>query len=189
MLEKSLPGLFFLVLCSNAPAVEWSTGLDLGGDTLTSLPLVGGDTADIRAGDGLYFKIGTAMPLTDDGATEFVGMIGIKYWGVRVTTSGGSEGEERYTRYPLDLSVRHTIENHRFSAGVTKDLSVDFSCSGVLACYNTSMESQLGYSLQYEYKFTRLTLGVRYTSIKYDLTDLDVTVDGSSTGIILGGSF
>lgn len=189
MLKKSLYGLLLMVLCSNVAALEWAAGADFGGDTLVALPLVGGGNADINAGDGLYFKLGTSMPLTSDGNTELVGMLGLKYWGVTVTSSWG-DGSVDFTRYPLDVMVRHTMEQHSFAAGLVKDLSVSLSCSGVVSCANASMESQLGYTLQYTYVLSnKLHLGVRYTSIKYDLTDLNETVDGSTTGFVVSRKF
>lgn len=164
---------------------EWVIGYDFGGDDLLKVTYVGGDTSTIKAGNGFYAKGGISTPLNAAGDLELVGLIGWKYDSVT-----GANGDAKLQRFPLDIDVRYTMEKHRFTAGVTKDMSIDFSGSGVLSGVGTTLDSQLGFSLQYGYVLdSGLVVGARYTSLKYDVPDYNDTVDASSFGMTLGRSF
>jgi hypothetical protein len=164
---------------------EWVTGFDFGGDDLLKVTYVGGDTGTIKAGNGFYAKGGFSMPIGMSDNLELVGLIGWKYASVT-----GSNGDAKLERFPLDIDVRYTMDKHRFTAGVTKDLSIDFSGSGVLSGVGTTLDSQLGFALQYEYVLDNgLGVGGRYTSLKYDAPDYNDTVDAGSFGLMLSGSF
>jgi hypothetical protein len=164
---------------------EWVVGYDAGGDDLLKVTYTSGDTSTISAGDGFYAKGGVSMPIGMSDNLELVGLIGWKY-----TSVTGSNGDAKLERFPLDIDVRYTMDKHRFTAGVTKDLSINFSGSGVLSGVGTTLDSQLGLALQYEYILdSGLGVGVRYTSLKYDVPDFNDTVDASSFGLLLSGSF
>lgn len=164
---------------------EWALGYDFGGDDLLKVTYVGGDTSTIKAGNGFYIKGGISMPVNSAKDLEVVGLIGWKYDGVT-----GANGDAKLSRMPIDIDLRYTMDKHRFTGGITKDLSIDFSGSGVLSGVGTTLDSQLGFALQYEYMLdSGIGIGARYTSLKYDVPDYNDTVDASSFGIVMSGSF
>lgn len=188
MKYRSLAVAMFILSASSAFAdvkPELVAGFDFGGDDLLKVTYTSGDTTTIKAGDGFYIKGGVSTPIGMANNLELVGLIGWKY-----TSVTGSNGDAQLQRFPLDVNVRYTMEQHRFSAGITKDLSIDFSGSGVLSGVGTTLDSQLGFSLQYEYVMeSGLGVGARYTSLKYDVPDFNDTVDAGSFGLTLSGSF
>lgn len=164
---------------------EWAIGYDFGGDNLADVPLSSGESITLSAGDGFYVKGGISTPLNAAKDLELIGLIGWKYTGVNATN-----GSVDVSRFPLDIALRYTMDVHAFSAGVTQDMSIDFSGSGAGSGYGTKLESQLGFSAQYEFVMSNgLRLGARYTSLTYDAPDLNQTYDASSLGIVLSGSF
>lgn len=164
---------------------EWAVGFDFGGDDLLKVPYTSGDTATISAGKGFYAKGGVSMPIGMSDNLELVGLIGWKY-----TSVTGSNGDASLSRFPVDIDLRYTMDKNRFTAGLTEDLSIDFSGSGVLSGVGTTLNSKLGFVLQYEYVMdSGMGVGVRYTSLEYDAPDINRTYDASSIGLVLSGSF
>ncbi len=164
---------------------EWAAGYDFGGDDLLEVTYDTGDTSTIRAGDGFYIKGGISMPLNAANSVELIGLVGWKF-----TAVTGSNGNAHLYRYPLDIDLRYTMLQHRITAGVTQDMAIDYSGSGVLSDVGTTLNSNLGFSLSYEYVLDfGMGIGARYTSLSYDAPDYNETVDASSFGVVVSGSF
>jgi len=164
---------------------EFAAGFEFGGDDLLKVTYTSGVTSTIRAGDGFYLKGGVSTPISVVNNLELVGLIGLKY-----TSVVGTNGDALLYRFPLDVNVRYSMEQHRFSAGITEDLAIDYSGSGVLSGVGTTLNSNLGFSVQYEYIMqSGFGIGARYTSLSYDVPDFNDTVNASSFGLLVTASF
>jgi hypothetical protein len=179
----------FLLLSGTASAnlltTELAMGYDYGGDNILKVYYNGGETNNLKAGEGLFFKGGFGLSLNEAQNFDLVGLIGWKYAMV-----SGSNGDAWLSRFPVDLGLRYKIQNHAFSAGITHDLGVNYSGDGVLDDVGVDLESDVGFSLQYEYAWSSdVGVGLRYNSLSYEITRIKESVDANSIGLSIIHTF
>ena len=164
-------------------------GLDSGGDDLITVVYSGGETADIKAGQLFTFAGGIMYhPEATNYAVEAT--IGYKF-----DKANATNGTVEFTRMPIDLIASYRNENHRIGAGLTYHLSPELTCEISAICSgNVNFSDAQGFVIQYGYEFETLTgsildIGVRYTSIDYEMEGISGEVDGSAPGIFVSFAF
>ena len=154
-----------------------------GGDKLAGVVFTDGTTSSVTAGGTVYLYGGAEvrpanMPLS------FIGTVGY-----HVSSAGGSNGDFRFERIPLELLGVYDAIPHRLriGAGVRYDTNVNLSSHGVVAGPAITFEDAAGAIVQAEWMVTpHFGIVGRYVSIRYRFDDGAGTtghVDGSHGGI------
>ena len=157
-------------------------GFDFGGDNLATAQFTNGSSESIHAGELIYFG-GGASVLNDSKDIEV--QVTLSYKNDSINASNGSID---WTRYPLDGLVFYRFPKVRVGGGLTYHLHPKLSGSGVPGNVNGNFDDSLGYVLEADYLVSqRLTVGGRYTSIKYKIGG--TSIDGSTIGVTTGFRF
>lgn len=183
-------GVFAVAAVANAGDVRpiLRANLDAGGDTLFTGVYTNGDTASVKAGSGVTLG-GGAVYRPVDGNFILEATIGYK-----IDLAAGSNGDAKFTRFPVDALAYFRFDQHRFGGGITYHLSPTFSCDIPGNCSsNVTFSNALGYVVQYGYEIESrggwiIDFGVRYTSISYRPQGGWGSVDGSSVGLFVGAA-
>ena len=162
-----------------------SGGLTFGGDTLGTVVYDDGDTENIKAGEFFFFSGGV---LATQDNFQLQGSIG--YYSDEANADNGDVG---FTRIPLEFLTFWKQEKFRLGGGLTYHVDPEFEIDldGDPNNGKVKFDDALGFVVQADYLFDNgFTLGVRYTAIDYEYSDIDAEdVDGSSTGVVLGYIF
>lgn len=158
-------------------------GFDFGGDTLRVVRFLDGSAETIQANEGFYIGGGMAY-ISPDYNLEAELSASWKYVGVTA-----SNGDVRFTRFPLEAMVFYPWSWGRVGAGLTYHVNPKISSSGVVSSsVNSDFDNALGGVIQAEYRLSdNLGLGLRYTMLDYTGGGTDRKADGF--GITLSGSF
>ncbi len=192
----------FFLFSSNANSAEFhpviSIGYDRGGDTILdyTVSTINGRTINlddkITAGSGLTLAIGAYVPLGEIFGLQ--GTVGLK-------VDSGSFLNNTYlafSRTPYDLvGYYHMGQHHNLGIGATYHTGTSFTCTTdatpSTGCnFAFDFDNATGGIVEYNYAVSDnneggLKLGIRYTKIRYDLSNSSQSFDGSSFGIILYG--
>lgn len=160
----------------------FKAGFDFGGDTLETVTFRDGTTETIKANEGFYVAGGVAyIPETLNLETELT--VGWKYTGVTA-----SNGELRFTRYPLEALVFYPWEFMRFGGGLTYHINPTLERDGAVVGSDEKYDNAVGLVGQVDYRLSdNVTLGVRYTMLEYSRAGGDKGADGF--GINVSGRF
>jgi hypothetical protein len=187
---KAVPGLVFMLvaavpIASHAADVRgvFKAGIDFGGDKLAGATFTNGSSDSIKAGELLYFGGGISI-LADSKEIETELTISYKFDQINA-----SNGDIKFTRYPLDALVFYRFPKFRLGGGLTYHLNPKLSSSGAGAgAGNAKFDDSLGLVLQADYLITqKLSVGGRYTSVKYKVGG--ASFDGSAVGVTFGMTF
>jgi hypothetical protein len=172
MAKNALPGLLsaaFVALLASPSCADvlptFKAGIDVGGDTLISVPTSGGSgssTKDIRAGNGLFVGAGASI-LSDAKDLELEITLNYKFAGI-----SAQNGDINWSVLPLDALGFYRIPNWRFGGGLSYHINPSLKGSGVAGGLNANYKDALGLVLQADYMFgEKIKLGLRYTGVKY----------------------
>jgi hypothetical protein len=170
---------------SGSHAVEvrpvFKAGLDFGGDSVAGATFTTGSSESIKANE-LFYIGGGASILTDSKDIEVELTISYKFDEINA-----SNGNVKFTRYPLDALVFYRFPKYRLGGGLTYHLDPKVSSSGA-GTGNTAYDDALGLVLQADYLITpKVSVGGRYTSLKYKVGG--TSADSSGVGITFGMRF
>jgi outer membrane protein with beta-barrel domain len=167
-------GAAALPLASYAVEVRpaFKAGIDVGGDTLISVPTTGsgGGTKKISAGEGLFLGAGASI-LTDSKDLEIEATLSYKF-----TSISAQNGDIDWSVLPLDVLVFYRIPNWRFGGGLTYHINPSLKGTGIAAGLNADYKDSLGIVLQGDYMFgEKIKLGLRYVGVKYKASSIQDT--------------
>ncbi len=182
--RRLLPALAF-TLAAVAPAASHAldvnlmlkAGFDFGGDTLTTVNLMGSgsSTKTIRANDGLYFGGGASI-VPDMKELEIEVSLSYKFSGITA-----QNGNIDWSVLPLDALVFYRLPKFRFGGGLTYHLSPQLKGSGVASDLNAKYKDAAGLVLQADYRFTeKFAAGLRYTNVTYKADSVSPSVFAST---------
>src|SRR5712691_4758091 len=200
--RRLLPALAF-TFAATVPAASHAfdvnlmlkAGFDFGGDTLTTVNLMGSgsSTKTIRANDGLYFGGGASI-VPDMKELEIEVSLSYKFSGITA-----QNGNIDWSVLPLDALVFYRLPKFRFGGGLTYHLSPQLKGSGVASDLNAKYKDAAGLVLQADYRFTeKFAAGLRYTNVTYKADSVSPSVFASTppmnaktngVGIVFTGSF
>jgi hypothetical protein len=148
----------------------FKAGIDVGGDTLISVPVSGsslGDTKKIRAGEGLFLGGGASI-LSDEKDLELELTLSYKFSGITA-----QNGDINWSVVPLDALVFYRIPNWRFGGGLTYHINPSLKGSGVAGGLNADYKDALGIVLQADYLFgEKIKFGARFVGVKYKASSI-----------------
>jgi hypothetical protein len=148
----------------------FKAGLDVGGDTLISVPVSGsslGDTKKIRAGEGLFLGAGASI-LSDAKDLELELTLSYKFAGI-----SAQNGDINWSVLPLDALVFYRIPNWRFGGGLTFHINPTLKGSGIAGGLHADYKDAPGIVLQGDYMFgEKIKLGVRFVGVKYKASSI-----------------
>ncbi len=174
--------LFSSVSFAQAASFVLEAGLHDGGDDLLTATFTNGDSETLEAG-GLYsFSLGGAFDISTNVESRIT--IGIKEDSITA-----SNGDVKFTRYPIDALFLYKLDNWRLGGGITYHLSPEVSGSGVVTVLDGDFDDALGFLLEADYMFDSFYTGMRFTFIDYELSSTGAEADGNSVGIVIGAQF
>lgn len=160
-------------------------GLTHGGDKIATIEYEDGDDADIRAGGLFLLGLGVDYRFTPSWELQLT----LNY---QFDRANAENGDASFHRMPIDLLGFYRQGAHRFGGGLTYHMSPEFEADFDSLDDNISVDfdDALGLVLEYDYFFNdSLSVGVRYTTIEYEISDYSEEVDGSYFGLMLNGYF
>lgn len=184
-----IPVLAAALACGAADAAEvkpfLKAGIDLGGDRIVDVVFTDGSRDSIKANEGFYFGGGASI-VNDAGTIEVE--LSVSYKTAAVT---GDNGDVDFGRFPLEALIFYRLEKFRLGGGLTYHVDPNVDGSGILSSVNLDFDNALGLVLQGDYRFgEHFTLGLRYTSIKYEASaPFSGSVKGNGLGITAGYRF
>ena len=159
-------------------------GYDFGGEAIAEVVFTNGDRETIRANEGFYFGGGASI-LTEARTMEIELSANVKIGGV-----SGSNGEVDWRRYPLEALWFYRFEKVRLGGGLTYHLNPKLDGSGVVGGIDTKFDDALGVVLQGDWRVNEgLTLGLRYTSIEYQVSGSSFKAKANGLGVTIGYRF
>jgi hypothetical protein len=142
-----------------------------------------GDTASIKANEGLYIGGGASL-LNDAKSLELELTANWKYQAIEA-----KNGSIHWTRYPIDALMFYRTEHVRVGGGLTYHVSPKYSSSGAAGDANVKLKNSLGEVLQVEYRWGESGgVGIRYTNLEYGLDD-GPKIRSNGLGIEVTGRF
>jgi len=158
-------------------------GLHFGGDTLATVQFLSGPDESIEAGGLLSASLGYELDVSD--ILLFKASAGFK-----TDTIIASDIDADFTRFPLTGMVFLKAENFHIGAGVTQHTNVELSVDGFSGSATAKFDDATGIIFEVDYLLNKHGyLGIKFTSIDYQLPGSSVDVDGSSIGVVLGLRF
>ncbi len=185
--RRLLPALAF-TLAAAVPAASHAfdvnlmlkAGFDFGGDTLTTVNLMGFG--------------GGASIVPDMKELEIEVSLSYKFSGITA-----QNGNIDWSVLPLDALVFYRLPKFRFGGGLTYHLGPQLKGSGVASDLNAKYKDAAGLVLQADYRFTeKFAAGLRYTNVTYKADSVSPSVFASTppmnaktngVGIVFTGSF
>lgn len=160
-----------------------SIGLTFGGDKLKELTVDtffdGEETENIKAGESVYFAGGASFKYH-----SFETQLTIGYY---IDGIFGDNGETSFVRYPLELLTFWSFEKLRLGGGAALHLNPKFEFdidNDFLPKETVRFDDATGFVFQVDYAFARqFRIGVRFTDIDYETSDLPAKVEGNSIGL------
>lgn len=153
---------------------------DYGGEKVGEFQYSDGSTPDVIAGGGLLATIGAAYTMATKGAHSFDAQVeaGVKYR----TIPPADNQSASWMRFPVEgLLFWRTPVGLRLGAGATVHLHNVLSASGDVLNDKVEFENTPGVLLQAEYIRRNVAFDLRYTAMKYSVSNAG-SLDASSIG-------
>ncbi len=177
-LVLSLATLFPLTV--QAGNVVIGAEISSGGDEIATLS--SGDS--IKAGELLYLGAGYDFSLNRDDSLRLRAMLGYKF-----VTVNASNGDIKFNRLPLDLTLIKRFGAFALGAGLSYHLSPKYDGTVNGTTTRINFDDALGGTLQASYYFAqRMELGLRLTSIDYKSNSSFHLPDGTVVNKLSGNS-
>lgn len=165
-----------------------SIGYDPGGDKLLNVIFTNGDSASIRANEGINVSVGAMFYHTSDLTWQTQATFGVKYMPVYA-----HNGQAEWTTYPIELIGFYNTNLIRFGAGLVYQLNPHVDTGGAVSPYQANMDSAFGYIAQIGFRAKKrqgFSVDLRYTAIRYSgdlvvggVSQIVSNIDGSSAGV------
>jgi hypothetical protein len=157
-----------------------------GADTLVELEFDDGDTQEIKAGNGLsLFALGGAT-FFDEYQHQLQTSLSL---GVKFSTMQPTDNADlSFVRFPIELLGFYRSDDWHFRVGGGALLHVGNSLTGSGAASDIDLEFDpaFGGIVQADFVFDEWFVGLRYTALRYQLSDADASVAANSLGVTLG---
>ena len=167
-----------------------SVGYEPGGDKLIGVIFTNGDSASIRANEGVSASAGAMFYHTSDLTWQTQATFGVKYMPVYA-----NNGRVESISYPFEFIGFYNTNLIRFGAGFVYQVNPHVDTGGAVSPYQASMDNAFGYIAQIGFRAKKrkgFSVDLRYTAIRYsgDLVVGGVSqavsnVDGSSAGVVV----
>ncbi len=156
-----------------------SFGLTGGGETVAVAQFADGSEQKVRTGGLVEFKLGVAYRRTGSPVTTQLNI------GYHVDGIAASNGDARFSRYPLELlGLWHLNPSVRLGGGLRWALNPKYSASGAAGEGTLNFKSSMGYVLEGEYLFSRqLGLGLRGVRETYNPDGPVGKISGNHVGL------
>jgi len=157
-------------------------GLHFGGDTLATVSFSSIDES-IEAGGLISGSVGYETDINESLLAKFSA-------GIKFDSITASNGDVDFTRYPLTAMLFMKGQDLHFGVGLTKHTGVELSVDGFTGSATADFDDATGFVVQIDYLLNeRGYIGLKFTSIDYELSNSNEEVDGSSIGILAGFRF
>lgn len=163
-------------------------GFENGGDAVLYASYTDGTSDTLHLGHGVNLFFGAEAALNSNKTVFGSVTLGLKYSAI----SPAIDANASILRYPLEALLYYRVGRHRFGAGATYHLAIDYDTGGKAASADIKLESNIGMILEYGLSVdeeSNTFIGIRYTDLTYHLPDYDVDLDAGSTGIYLKVGF
>lgn len=159
-----------------------SLGITFGGDDFVEVKDENGDNVDdLEAGGLLYLGAGTNYRF-NQSPVSLQAQIAYHYDSV-----DADNGDASFDRIEIDIIPFYNIGKHRIGLGLTQHFGPTLDMNLDYLKGNVDFDDATGVLLEYDYIMqSNFAIGVRYTDIKYEVSDVDnASVDGSNFGLFM----
>ncbi len=158
-------------------------GIGFGGDTLAKFQFDDGSTEEVKAGNGLIFGASVQNRLNEAGETPLFAKVAFSYM---FDSVNASNGDAKFSRYPLDVLLLTQSNNISFGGGLTYHLSPSLSVNAPNLNGEVTFDDALGFKIEANFHFSKQnfansSLGLEYSSIDYELDGY--SYDGSGINL------
>ena len=164
-------------------------GADYGGDKVVQFQYSDGSTPSVPAGGGLLVSGGGALQLLGSAtqALDLQASVGLKYR----TIPPASNQNATWARFPVEgLLMYRTPFGLRVGGGATAHVHNVLEASGAALNDRVEFKNTPGFLGQAEYGFGKWALDLRYTMMKYEVSQGGTgTVGANSLGAGLSYAF
>jgi len=141
-------------------------GVDWGGNPIVVAEFTNGDTETIGAHEGFYLGGGVAI-LPEGTNLEVDLSVAFKF-----ATIEARNGDIEWTRWPVEALVFYRSPRWRVGGGPVYHLAPTLDGDGVAGDLKVRFKNALGAVLQADWRiYEGLSLGARYTFLRYDAKD------------------
>ena len=179
--------LFFVsLMCLSTQSLAGvfvQAGQHFGGDSLAKVSFSDGFDDSIKAGEGMSASAGYEVDINETLLVKFSA-------GFKFDLIIADNGDADFIRLPLNAMLFIKQKKLHFGVGLTQHTGVELSGDGFLNFNTFEFEDATGIILELDYLLNeRAYLGLKLTSIDYQLEHSDEDIDGSSLGIVIGFRF
>lgn len=171
-----------------------SIGYDGGNDDLIRVAFVDGETNAVKANQGFGFLLGALFHYGASADWQMQTGAGVKYRAIE-----SSNGEIRFTSYPVELIGFYNTDMVRFGMGATYQVDPKVKTTGAVGGHDVDLDNALGYIVQIGFRTGKqggFSVDFRYTAIEFsgEATRNGARqplegVSGDSAGIYLSAIF
>lgn len=164
-------------------------GYDAGGATIGRFIYTDRSEDTLKANQGFRLGAGISYLSAD---MNFESEMIVSYKAEQVSASNG---DLRFTRFPLDVLAFYRVDSVRMGAGVTYHYAPKLKGNGFVSKVNIEFEDAVGMILQVDYLFGRpkeragTYVGLRYTWLDYKMVSSSTSVEANGIGLHLGYRF
>ncbi|MGW8390407.1 outer membrane beta-barrel protein [Pseudoduganella sp. HUAS MS19] len=139
-------------------------GITAGGDKLATAEYTNGDSANIRAGGGVYFTGGVDFRIDE----QFSVQTSVNF---HVDDQSARNGSMKFQRFPIEaLAFYHINQNWKIGTGLRYVTGAKLSGSGAGEIDDVKFDNTLSGVVEAEYLFTpQLSVKVRYVNEKLEV--------------------
>ncbi|NVK39439.1 MAG: hypothetical protein HWE18_16040 [Gammaproteobacteria bacterium] len=195
MLIKNLSVLSLLAISTLSLANEPATpdekdvnfglhfGIGFGGDTLAEFTFDDGSTEEIKAGNGIILGASFQNRLNHTGENPLFAKVAFSYM---FDSVDATNGDAKFSRYPLDLLLLSKANNISFGGGLTYHLNPTLSVNAPGFSGDADFDNALGFKVEAnlhfnKQQFVNSSIGLEYTSIDYEIDGY--SFDGSGINL------
>lgn len=166
-----------------------SFGYDFGGERVGSATFDDGSNENLDANQGVNFAGGISVPLQQGLSLQST-------VGYHTGSVDAPNGDMRWSNFPWETTLQAQVNQITLGGGVVYHVNPKFKSGGVLTeLGDYKFDDAMGFQVQaawspYSYNNTAdLSLGVKYTSVDFELNDSDTEIDGDTLGVFMSYKF
>ena len=175
------------VNAEDAP-VRWlaQAGADFGGEKLGSVSFTNGDSADVRANNGILLAVGADIANGVNSPFRTQVFVGYKFGG-----PSADNDDITWSALPIDILEFYHFSSVKLGVGIDYQLNPKLDVDIPGTKFVSNFENALGYVAQVGWEPSQhYSFDLRYTAISYQLSGAsNVKVDGNVAGIYAAYKF
>jgi hypothetical protein len=159
-------------------------GASAGGDKLATAEYTNGDSANIRAGSGVYFTGGLDFRINE----QFSAQTSVNF---HVDNQSARNGDLHFNRFPIEaLAFYHIDPQWKIGTGLRYVTGAKLSGSGAAEIEDVKFDNTLSAVVEGEYLFTpHISIKLRYVNEKFEVKNRYNKVEVKANHVGISGNY